>query len=362
MKAIVVGAGVLGAALARTLARTGEEVTLVEQHEPGDRRAASVAHSRLLRIAHGDDEVGTLSAIEARREWLRLEQDTGERFYSEVGMAWFAPAGQAEWEERSRAVLERHGVPVERLEPAEARALFPDLAVDDLDHVLLEREAGLLRPRTALKALVADARTHGAGVVRGRAAPGPDGGVRVDGRSLPADRVVWACGAWTPSLFPALARGRVIQQDVFYLAVPPEWATPGLPGWGEYHLGITGAGDLGGDGFKIGPDVPGPPADPEAADRTPVPVQEALARAYLASRFPVLADAPLRATESCQTVVLDPSLREPEALLGGEVRVVRVPEGEHIWLLGDGSGHAFKHAPTIANAAAALLRADRPPA
>jgi hypothetical protein len=35
--------------------------------------------------------------------------------------------------------------------------------------------------------------------------------------------------------------------------------------------------------------------------------------------------------------------------------VLRHPEHEHVWLLGDGSGHAFKHAPAIAAAMELLL-------
>ncbi len=347
MRAVVVGAGVLGAALARALARGGCEVTLVEQHEPGDARAASASRSRLLRTAHGADVAETRSALEARRLWLELERDTGIRFYSEIGMAWFAPADDPTWEEDSRRVLEAEGAPVTRLAPGAARRRFPGLVVDDLDHVLIERHAGLLRARTAVHALLEDAAAHGAQLLRGRATPSGSE-ARAGSRRLRADRIVWACGAWTPALFPGLVGGTVIQQDVLYLDAPPAWAAPPVPAWGAYLEAVTGAGDFGGDGFKIGLDVPGPPVVPDRLDRDPVVEHETQARRYLARRFPALASAPRRAAESCQTVVLDPLLPEPAALLGGEVRLVRHPEHEPVWLLGDGSGHAFKHAPAVA--------------
>ena len=90
MKATIVGAGVLGAALARTLARRGLEVTLIEQYGPGDRRRASHACSRILRLAHGADVRETRSAWLSRRLWLELERDTDTSIFSEVGMAWLA--------------------------------------------------------------------------------------------------------------------------------------------------------------------------------------------------------------------------------------------------------------------------------
>jgi glycine/D-amino acid oxidase-like deaminating enzyme len=352
---VVVGAGVLGASLARALARARCHVTLVEQHEPGDPRAASASRSRLLRVAHGADVPGTRSALEARRLWLELERVTGARLYSEVGMAWFAPADDPTWEEDSRRVLEAEGVPCERLSPRDARRRFAELVVDDLDHVLFEPQAGLLRARAAVRALLDDAAAQGAQLVRGRAAPS-GAEVKVGSRRLRADRVVWACGAWMPRLFPELVRGAAIQQDALFLAAPPGWATPPVPAWGAYAEAVTGAGDFEGGGFKIGLDVAGPPAVLDAADRDPVAAHETLARRYLARRFPALASAPVRAIERCQTVVLEP-LPEPDLLLGGEVRLVRHAEHDAVWLLGDGSGHAFKHAPAIAAAVRDILLA-----
>jgi sarcosine oxidase len=357
VKVVIVGAGVLGAALAQRLARIGRDVTLVEQDKPGHPRAASDARSRILRVAHGPDARDTKSAWLARRLWLELERETGVRVYDEVGMAWFATAADSTWQGASSGLLAEHGVPAELLSPSEALRLFPGIRTDDLEQVLLEPHAGLLRPREAVRALVRDAIGAGAKLLRGRATP--DGArVVVADRRLEADSIVWACGAWTPRLFPDFVPGLVIQQDVFYFAVPAAWATPGVPAWGEWHKSASGTGDFLGFGFKVGIDAPGPPLDPDERTRRPVREHEADARAYLATRFPGLASAPLTRTESCQTVILQPSLPAPVAVLGGEVRVVRDPEHGHVWLLGDGSGHAFKHAPAIAAELEALVTSD----
>jgi glycine/D-amino acid oxidase-like deaminating enzyme len=46
---VIVGAGTFGASLAWWLAREGVRVTLVDQFEPGDRRATSGGETRLIR-------------------------------------------------------------------------------------------------------------------------------------------------------------------------------------------------------------------------------------------------------------------------------------------------------------------------
>jgi glycine/D-amino acid oxidase-like deaminating enzyme len=53
--ALVVGAGVTGAAVARELARRGFDVTLAEQYATGTVRSASGGDTRLLRASHGGD-------------------------------------------------------------------------------------------------------------------------------------------------------------------------------------------------------------------------------------------------------------------------------------------------------------------
>jgi glycine/D-amino acid oxidase-like deaminating enzyme len=241
------------------------------------------------------------------------------------------------------------------LEPEAAAGLFPSLRADDLAFVLLEPGAGILRAREGVRALVARAVQHGAKLVAGRARPAGTA-VLVDGgtqQRLEADLVVWACGAWLPALFPDLLGGvRITQQDVFFFGADAAWATPGVPGWVDYDGGIYGLGDLDGRGFKVAPDAEGPPLDPERAERVPLPAHEQAARAYLAHRFPALAGAPLVFTRTCQYE------------LTADTRFVLAPHPQHggrVWLLGGGSGHAFKHGPALAELVERWATAAQPP-
>jgi glycine/D-amino acid oxidase-like deaminating enzyme len=130
MTVVIIGAGILGAALAQRLARRGWGVTLIEQYVPGQARAASGGRSRILRLAHGSDAPETRSAWLSRRLWREIERETRTSLFSEIGMAWFAPDEDSEWEQASRMTLIEEGITARRFSPAEAKSLFPDLQAD----------------------------------------------------------------------------------------------------------------------------------------------------------------------------------------------------------------------------------------
>jgi len=343
---VVVGAGVFGAALARRCAMTGWDVTLVEAVEPGHVRAGSGGESRLIRAAHGRDTFHTRLSRRALELWREL--DPG--LVAEAGIVWFARRENG-WEAASEQTLHALGVPCQRVDPA---GLFPSFAGDDLCFTLLEPEAGILRARDAVRALAADAVARGARLERGRARPeGPGTAVVLDdGRRLEADRVVWACGAWLPGLFPGLLRLRVTQQDVLFFGAGAAWRTPGVPGWVDYDGAAYGLGDLDGRGVKVSPDVEGPEIDAEHAERVPLAQSVAFARDYLRLRFPALAEAPLVGTRVCQYE------------LTPDTRFVVAPHPEHdgrVWLLGGGSGHGFKHGPALAELAERWVAGEQAP-
>ena len=340
---MVVGAGVWGASLAWRLARAGVEVTLVDQFGPGDSRASSGGETRLIRCAHGADADYTVSARTARGLWRELEAQTGEELMAECGMAWFAHRDDG-WETESLAVLHAHDIPAERLDAGEAARLFPSLGTRDLEWVLYEPEAGVLRAERAVRALARAAAEHGARVERAVARPDGDAVALDDGRVLEADRVVWACGPWLTRLFGEHVDLRVTRQELFFFDGGPAWA--GAPGWVDYDRAIYGTGDVDGHGVKAAPDVEGPPLDPD--DRLPSPGAEGerTARAYLTDRFPALAGAPLKSARACRY-----ELSADSHFVAGPL-----PDRPSHFLAGGGSGHGFKHGPALAEALIPALR------
>ena len=334
--ALVIGAGVFGASLADRLAREGWEVTLVDRFEPGHTRAESGGETRLIRCSHGPDEYYARSARRAIALWREL----GEGVLVESGVAWFARREHG-WEADSERVLRAAGIPVERMSPEEGARLFPSVAVGGLAFVLHEPEAGVLRAADGVRALVRRAREAGADVVVGEARPSRSK-VTVGDRTLEADVVVWACGAWLGTLFPDLLQMRVTFQQLVLFEAPPEWDGPG---WVDFDAAFYGHTRVEGVGFKVGPDMDGVDVDPDTRPLEATTEGIAIARDYLAMRFPALAGAPVASAPGCH-YGLTPD---------GQFVFAKHPEHDNVWLLGGGSGHGYKHGPALAEQVEAVL-------
>jgi sarcosine oxidase len=347
--AVIVGAGTFGASLAWLLARSGADVTLVDQFEPGDPRATSGGESRLIRCGHGPDPGYTASARRARTLWRELEDESGEELLIECGLAWFAHRADG-WEARSADTMAAQGIPHERLAPEDGARLFPSFDPAGLAFVLYEPEAGVLRAQRAVRALARRAAAHGATVLHERAEPDGDRARLGDGRTLEADAVVWACGAWLGRLFAEHVAIRSTRQELFFFDGGPAWRAEGVPAYVDFEHAIYGTRDIDGLGIKAAPDFDGPPLDPDAELPPATAEGEAVARAFLATRFPALAEAPLAGSKTCRYE------------LSPDAHFVAAPHPEHrnVWLLGGGSGHGFKHGPALAERMAAALTGGEP--
>ncbi len=334
-RTVIVGAGVFGASLAWWLARRGDEVVLVDQFEPGDVRATSGGETRLIRCSHGADADYAAMARRARTLWRELEAEAGVDLYTECGVSWFAHRDDG-WEAKSERVLGELGIPNERWTVEQAAARFESFAGNDLRSVLHEPEAGVLRAQHAVQALARQAAAAGAEIVRARATPAHEAVTLDDRRTLEGDRIVWSCGGWLAKLFGDFVTLRVTRQELFFYDGGPAWRD--TPAWVDYDRATYGTGDLHDLGVKIAPDQEGPPLDPDADLPPATAATEALARGYVADRFPALADAPLKGTKTCRYEITpdSPFIAAPH------------PEHAHVWLVGGGSGHGFKHGPAMA--------------
>jgi glycine/D-amino acid oxidase-like deaminating enzyme len=176
-----------------------------------------------------------------------------------------------------------------------------------------------------------------------------------DGSFIHADRFVFACGPWLPKVFPGLLgrRMQITRQEVFFIGTPAgsnEFAPPRMPVWIEAASSgvFYGMPVIEQRGFKIASDQRGAAMDPDTQDRMPTATLREAALRYVARRFPHLAGQPIVESRVCQY----------ENSPDGNLWIDRHPQHGNVWILGGGSGHAFKHGPVI-GAYAADRVADR---
>jgi glycine/D-amino acid oxidase-like deaminating enzyme len=322
-------------------------VTLVDAYGIGHPRATSGDETRIIRSAHGDDEFYTASARRARLAWVDLGRETGETLMVQAGCLWFAHRDDG-FEGASAAAFDVVGVPYERLTPSDLTDRWPQIAETDLAWALFEPEAGLLMARRGVMTVGRVFAAAGGRFELATARAGTVEGGRLldvetaDGQRIAGGAFVFACGPWLPSLFPEVLGSliRVTKQDVVFFGPPggdgrfvAEW----LPCWVDYEASFYGIPGVDGRGPKIAPDRYGPVFDPSSGERIVDPDTIRLARHYIGHRFPDLAAAPVVETRVCQY----------ETTPDTHFVLDRHPDLANAWLVGGGSGHGYKHGPTV---------------
>ncbi len=360
----VVGAGAFGGWTALWLVRSGARVTLVDTWGPGNARASSGGETRVIRGMYGPDRVYTEWVVRAFEIWAESARRWDEPLVHPTGALWMF-RGDDGYARTSLPYLAEAGLPVARLEPAEAARRYPQVSFEGVRHVYLEERAAYLTARRACQAVARAVVAEGGTYREAEARPGPieDGRMQAlrlsGGDSLAADLYVFACGPWLGRVFPEVVGDRVrpSRQEVFYFGPPAgesrfdEGAFPVWVDFGERILyGIPGNEHR---GFKVADDTHGALVDPTSLERLTSPDDRARATKLLAERFPALAGAPLVETRVCQY----------ENTPDGHYLIDRHPEAANAWIIGGGSGHGFKLGPAVGEKVAAwvLGREERPP-
>jgi sarcosine oxidase len=358
---VVVGGGVMGAWTALWLRRRGFAVTIVDQYGPGSSLASSGDETRVTRSAHGSDALYPRWQRRALEHWRGLEEEAHARLLVPTGVIWFAHRSDG-FEGESLGTLARLGIPAERLEVAELASRWPQIAAEGIDWVLYEPEAAMVMARRAVVAIADLFERDGGQLVRARVLPqdetdGAGGRLHrlrlADGGELAADAFVLAAGPWLPRLLPDLPQLQlaVTRQELVYFATPPgdvRFDAGAVPTWVDYEGAFYGVPSIDGRGFKVAPDWPGPIVDPDREERRLSDERVSAARAFLRRTFPALADQPVSEGRICQY----------ETTPDTHFIIDRHPGWENAWVVGGGSGHGFKHGPSIGEYASALVAGD----
>ena len=345
---IVIGAGVFGAWTAYSLRKSGASVLLLDAYGPANSRASSGGESRIIRMGYGADEIYTRWSMNALPKWKELFARTGRpELFQRTGVLWVAREGE-KIALATMKTLDRVGCRFEKLSLAQLVERFSAMSFESDCWGILEPESGVLMARRAVHAVVEDAKKSGvaydtAFVRTPIARQGKAREITTEsGETYSAANFVFASGPWLGKMFPDLLAGRIFpsRQEVFFFGVPPgdrRFAPPQTPTWLKISDEFYGMPDIENRGLKIAHDRHGPAVDPDTQSREPSPEAIALARDYVARRFPVLRGAPIVETRVCQY----------ENTSNGHFLIDRHPQMEDVWLVGGGSGHGFKHGPSL---------------
>jgi glycine/D-amino acid oxidase-like deaminating enzyme len=352
---IVVGAGAFGGWTAFYLRRLGASVRLIDAYGPGNSRATSGDETRGVRSSYGDRganaELWMTWANRAIDRWTRFDAEWGRqmkvRLFFNTGDLIFRSAPEP-FTDRTQELWKKLGIPFQMLKVDDVARQYPSFDLQNITFALYDPRAGVVRARRACEVVAEAFRQSGGDLLMGYAALGDRSGthlqnIRTSGPSatFTAGTFVFALGPWFPKAFPDLmvARIRTPLGHVHYFGTPPgndRFTFPNLPSFN--FPGVTGWPALAPDnrGFRVR--LRGSsPTDPDTSERAFDRSHDVMARAFLAERFPLMANAPLLETRACHY----------EMSASGNFIIDRYPGFSNVWIAGGGTAEGFKFGPLL---------------
>ena len=325
---VVIGAGAMGSATAWWLARSGVDVVLFEQFEPGHTRGSSHGASRIFRLAY-DDVRYVRMAQQALPLWRELEDDAGEPLLDTTGSIDHGDPASVDAVARA---LDACGAAFERLTATAATERWPAFVFEG--EVLFHPDGGRCRADATVAALQRRAAAHGADIrfgARAQLRVREDGvEVSTDEEMVRARLAVVTAGAWVTHVLGRRAPDVVVTQEQvqhFAPRVEQEW-----PGFIHHRQPWIYGLLTPGEGVKVDEHHVGPHVDPD--HRLPRSRElEAKVVRYVEEWMPGLDPTPVHTTECLYTTTPDESFvleRVGPVVIGSPC-----------------SGHGFKFTPLI---------------
>ena len=337
---IVIGLGIHGSATAASLARRGRRVIAMDRFAADHVRGSSHGRTRMIRRAYPNPVWNDL-VDGAYRGWESLENETGQTLLHTTG-GLYAHAGDSQLQGPDCVLVEDRD---------ELHRLMPDFRVPDGYRAVYDPHAGVVEASRALAAMRSVATGLGADLryderLLGWRATQDGVEVQTDAGTLHGDRLVIAAGSFTPSIVPQLAPLLEIWRilTVTVTAGQTRGRPPGLGAFSVDRDGglIFGIPDVDGNGVKLGVDARRV-WDPEVPVAAPTAAEIAGMLALLEEYVPGLAHAAVDATACLYTMTEDKRF-----VIGA------LAEAPQVVVVSACSGHGFKFAPTIGDAAADL--------
>lgn len=349
---LIVGSGIFGVTAALALQQRGYKTAVLDPGPLPHPLAASTDISKVVRMEYGRD-AHYMALVEAALDgWQRWNAEFAEPLYHETGVTMVTqePMAPGGFEYESYQLLRQRGHKPERLTATDITRRFPAWKPGAYIDGFYHPRGGFAESGRVVTALIKKATQQGVNVLAGQMvcdiirAGDRVTAVRTEtGETLAAAHVVIAAGTWTPLLIPELApMMKSTGHPVFHLKpanpalfTPPNFAVftadVARTGWYGFplhpHEGVV----------KIANHGVGQPLHPHDDERHVTPQDEHNLRAFLATAFPALADAPIVYTRRC--LYCD--------TLDEHLWLSRHPQVAGLTVAAGGSGHGFKFAPIL---------------
>lgn len=264
--------------------------------------------------------------------------------------------GRKEWELVPGALesARRHGLVHELLDARQLAARFPQFRLAPDEMAVHEEQAGVLRPEAAIRAMIDRARDLGATVLPRTVVTGIEPGagtitVTTAHERYDARHVVVTAGSWLPSLLPEWHLPLAVERQFFAWWPVPDGERYGprkFPPFmheieaGRFRYGIP---SMDGTVAKLGIHHEGAVTTPQAIDRTVRDSDLEPMRVYLRATLPEVTPVPSR-TQVCMYT----NTPDHHFMIGSP------PGMPSVTVISACSGHGFKYAPVLGDAAADL--------
>ncbi|HEX5323523.1 MAG TPA: N-methyl-L-tryptophan oxidase [Capsulimonadaceae bacterium] len=350
MKVAIIGAGVVGTMAAWQLARSGNEVVVLEQFRLDHDKGSSFGDSRVVRQVYPDRFYTELMA-ESYALWDELQAACPQdELFFRAGGLFFGPREHPQMQEAASA-LNASGVEHEVWDAAETRRRYPRVALQPGEIALYEPSMGYARASNAVRAAAELAREAGATIrvetrVAGVEQASAGTAVRLithDGQEFIADRLLLCAGPWSGPLLASLGIPlpfTVTRQTYLHL-IPvegdEEFEAGRFPVWidaGTNYYGFPRIGSL--PGVKIAHHFPGDKTTPEEVERTVSEADKREIVRYASARFPGLSS-----NVGYDKVCLYTMTPDEDFVIDS------VPSIAGAWFIAGLSGHGFKFGPLL---------------